>query len=198
MESDDLLDTVQRAREGDHDAWNALFLRFIPGIISHNWPDASTALVLGTVWERGRKGIHAFTGAATAEETASRLRGWLRQILRTTKINQAQRRPVRQRNSLPLGGPPDNSAAPDLTPMDDEPSALTVLGSAEELARLRTAVAKLPDEDRRLIHANFFEGRSLRSLEAEFGRDESSLRKRRDRIFQCLRTTFEKQVPCNP
>src|SRR5262249_17760868 len=116
MESDDLLDTVRRARAGDHDAWNALFLRFVPGLISHNWPDASTALVLGAVWERGRKGIHGFIGGETSEQTALLLRGWLRQILRTTKLNDVQRRPVRQRNSVPLNGPTDDSAAPDLTP----------------------------------------------------------------------------------
>ncbi len=200
MDIDDLPDLVRQAQCGDdgraRDAWNALFLRLVPELVSPDWPDTSTALVLGAVWERGWKGIRQFRGAETPKLTADLLRGWLRQIVRTTKINAASRQPVRQRNAVPLAGSPDDSAVPDFTPQDGEASVLTCLGNQEELARLRSAVKNLPEPDQRRVDLVFSQGHSVRQAAKIFGCDESTFRHHLDRIFQCLRATMGGQASC--
>jgi RNA polymerase sigma factor (sigma-70 family) len=201
MDTDGVSVLVQKARAGDPEAWNELFARVRPFLLNcaarlllPAWPGESVSLVLGLVWERGRKGIRHFRGGASDADTARILKAWLRQVVRSAIDTGVVRPAVHGPRGQPVAHTDPGSSAPAgaIVPVDGLPSALTELIDAEQLTRLRHALAGLAEQDRELIRLRFEEQRSVREVARLLRRDESTLRYHYANIFAALRQALEK------
>jgi RNA polymerase sigma-70 factor (ECF subfamily) len=88
------------------------------------------------------------------------------------------------KRTLPLG--PDDWAAP----APSEPDALDGLVSAEQLGRVRAALADLSPEDRELLRLCFFEGLTPSQIAKSRGMPAPTVRKRKSRALKRLRRIF--------
>jgi DNA-directed RNA polymerase specialized sigma24 family protein len=205
-------DLVMKAKSGDQDAWDELFLWAKPFLLNRaaklllpQWPGESVSQVLGLVWQRGRRGIVEFRGgtaddeADKADETAARqILAWLGQIAHRAIITHVLKPilrdpPIGPRNA----GNPDNGRleANGIPPIDDSPSVRTQFVKQEDLARLQQALGTFEEEDRRLILKIYSGEQSIRALAKSMNCPERALRDRRDKLLKRLRKLMKEEAP---
>jgi RNA polymerase sigma-70 factor (ECF subfamily) len=148
---------LDRAREGDGEAWDALLKRLRPLIwalcrrrlyADDEASDLTQDVLLGVT-----RGFARFRGV-----TVMQLLAWIRTIIARRLIDHGRRTPP-PAGPLPptLGGP--SGGGP-----------LSSLVGAEDMARLAAALPKLPEHYRAVIEARLFEGLSCAAIAQRLGR----------------------------
>jgi RNA polymerase sigma factor (sigma-70 family) len=173
MSWDGVHDLVRRARSGDQEAWRQLhdlaqgFLaaraRRLLGNGRSGW--TVDALVLDT-WQQIFPAFDTFRGGSNDAETGAMLRAWLSRAMSRVHFD-GRDKSAANGLALPirLGPFGSSTAAPD--PPADDPSPSHPLRAAEEREQIHQALAKLPDEERRVVELTFFQGRTLEQVAAE-------------------------------
>lgn len=104
--------------------------------------------------------VKVLEGLATLED-ASRFRGWLRNVVRTTALDHLRRRKVVGRAAQELPGQDDDGGpalpAPDVGPDD-------LLARAELRAQVREEIAHLPESQREVVLLKYLDGRSYEEI----------------------------------
>jgi RNA polymerase sigma-70 factor, ECF subfamily len=158
---------LERAREGDEEAFAALVRRHSPSLLrvaQMYVPSRAVAEeVVQETWLGVLRGLESFEGRST-------FRTWLFRIL----VNRAKTRGTRERRTVPfaaLAGPETDGDEPAVDPSrfategfwgtpprrwDEDPEA--ALDGAEALRIAREAIEKLPEMQRRVITLRDLEG----------------------------------------
>ena len=179
MTWNEVLDLVERAREGDRAAYGELVIRFQPAVY---------AVALARLRNPGEAQeltqevfIHGMTKLAQLRD-AHCFAGWLRQITVRMAINRLTRRgPVQ-------GAEPEvlqNTAAADDTPLDE-------LVRAEARAELQCGLERLKPIDRDTLVAFYIRGRSLKQMSREFETPVGTIKRRLHVARNRLRQHLEK------
>jgi RNA polymerase sigma-70 factor (ECF subfamily) len=157
------LDAV-RAAQRDRSAFGVLYRRYLEPVYGyafyalgdhHDAEDATARTFLQAL-----RAIHRF------EERDASFRAWLFTIAHRTVLNALRGR--RRRSAAPL------DAAPDPPATDADPAGL--VARAEEVRRVRGALASLPEERRTAVLLRFVDGLSAREIGAVLGRSEGAVR----------------------
>jgi RNA polymerase sigma-70 factor (ECF subfamily) len=153
-------DRLEALREG----LRLLALRHLGGD-----PEAAAEVAQETI-------VRAFA-ALRAErlEDPAKLPAFVRGIARHVLADLGRARP-----SLPL----------DYQRPGDTPDPLASVISEEERAQVRTALASLPEADRRLLRLCFFDGLTPAQVAARLGEPPDRIRKRKSRALERLRAAF--------
>jgi RNA polymerase sigma factor (sigma-70 family) len=138
-----LADLVQRAADGDQEAWRAVVERYSAllwsVVRSHRLSDAQAADAVQATWLKLLENIRSI-------REPERLAGWLRTTVRRECL-ETLRRTGRERPSDPHSAEPVASAASDLVDGDPEGSALR----RERVDLVRAAVQDMPEHSQRLL-----------------------------------------------
>ncbi|MGH2427277.1 MAG: RNA polymerase sigma factor [Candidatus Limnocylindria bacterium] len=110
--------------------------------------------------------VAALAGIQRFRDTGSSFRAWLFRIAHNTIVNALRSR--RRRATLPLEEGPEPVAT------GADPAA--VLTRAEELRRVRWALASLPDDRRQVVILRFVDGLSAREIGIVLDRSEGAVR----------------------
>lgn len=143
------------ARDGDRDAFAALFVYFAPRIkayLQRTGTDAAQAEeiaqdVLLSVWRK----------AAQYDPSRATAAAWIFAMVRNRRIDA-----LRRDRLAPLRIDPTDAPSP-------SPSAEAVLAAEQRAARLRAALDGLPREQYSVLQLAFFGERSHRDIEAALG-----------------------------
>ena len=170
---DEFVQTLRKAQRADADALESLIVRFTPLVraecfafvvrggadVSHS--DLAQEVLL-RVWTR----LNQFQGADDDGVCLAMFQRWIRTTTRHLVSNLLAKRQAEKR-LRPGARPPADGKLP-TEPWDDgsHVSPSRIAARAEEVDRLRAAMACLDDEQRRIIELSFFEGLSLRDTAA--------------------------------
>jgi len=110
--------------------------------------------VVQTALLQAHKNLHQFRGASEAE-----LVGWLRTILANALAGALEESAARLESLLAA----------------DQSSPSQQASRQEELLRLATALARLPDDQRRVVELHHLKGRTVAEIAAEVGRSKSAV-----------------------
>ena len=164
-ENQSIIELVERAREGDRQAFGELVEQFNSVVF---------AIVLRRL--RNRSEAHEVTQEVFLRamrklpqlREAERFPGWLRQIAVRMSINRAVRRPA------------EASCAPEtfngLSSQTSEP--LEGILRNEQASELRDCLGRLRDLDRETLMAFYFEGLSLKQMSDECGSPIGTIKRR--------------------
>lgn len=78
--------------------------------------------------------------------------------------------------------------------LSSDPDALGALVSADERARVRTELARLPAADRELLRLCYFEGLTPGEIAGHLGEPAERVRKRKSRALERLRRAFRGEL----
>jgi len=169
---EDVGQLAERAREGDRDAWEALYRRAYPRLLAYAMrrldADSATEAVSETM-ARAVANIGRYRPVAGSGE----FDGWLFGICRHVVLD-AQRATGRRG----YGPPPETVSHAD--PVEG-------LVSAEEAAAVRQAFALLSDDDRELLELRVVAGVSADEAAAVLGRRPGAVRMAQSRALERLR-----------
>ncbi|SDN06789.1 RNA polymerase sigma factor, sigma-70 family [Geodermatophilus siccatus] len=185
-----LADLVQRAADGNQEAWRAIVERYSAllwsVVRSHRLSDAQAADAVQATWLKLLENIR------TIREPA-RLAGWLRTTVRRECL-ETLRRTGRERPSDPHSAEPVAAAASDLVDGDPEGSALR----RERVDLVRAAVADMPERSQRLLEL-LVASPPLRYEEigARLGMPVGSIGPTRARLLARLRATLAAADLCD-
>jgi RNA polymerase sigma-70 factor, ECF subfamily len=112
--------------------------------------------------------VRVWSRAETYDARLGSPGAWLTRIARNRAIDKLRAKRVRRDISVDPGLTPDGDAAPLPEPTDSVTPERVVTEAATSRA-LKAAMALLPDAQRQLIEAAFFEGYSHHELAARFG-----------------------------
>jgi RNA polymerase sigma-70 factor, ECF subfamily len=166
---------LARARSGDPAALNALLAQVQPWLTQTarrfglNLQDASSADLVQEAWLRAWRSLDDFRG-----NDAPAFRAWLDQIVRTAGLNAVRHRQAEKRRQPPARVPLDSDIQG-----DDRPGPGSEAQAAEEIQRLQSALADMPDAlDREIVRLHFEDGLSLRQVAERLGMHPESVRRR--------------------
>jgi RNA polymerase sigma factor (sigma-70 family) len=165
-----ILERLARARGGDQQAWHSLHRSLQPFLLRQaqrfmglGWAERSVSDLMQDTWLCAMTKIDQFAGGPDDRQTAALLRAWLKKIMRNLHANMVRydaaliRSP--QAPIASLHGKAFEDSASALAP--NIPSAdLTAskhLSQTEDQARIRSALAKLPDLERDIIRLHVME-----------------------------------------
>jgi RNA polymerase sigma-70 factor, ECF subfamily len=179
MTLNEVLDLVERARDGDRAAYGELVCRFQPSVY---------AVALARLRNPGEAQeltqevfIHGMTKLPQLRD-AQCFAGWLRQITVRMAINRLTRRAPLQ------GAEPEvlqNAAAAEDTPLDQ-------MVRAEARAELQQGLERLKPIDRDTLVAFYIRGRSLKQMSREFETPVGTIKRRLHVARNRLRVQMEK------
>ncbi|HVC92133.1 MAG TPA: sigma-70 family RNA polymerase sigma factor [Pirellulales bacterium] len=196
---DGLSQLVRRAQSSDPAAVAELLARLRPDLarFAEHFGDVSTGDESASdlaqeaalrLWEK----LGQFEGGNNDERTAAMLHDWLEKLVRRLATNRrearhaAKRRP--ERPVFSFGAPAGTDSRPKhlgLEPAEGGPTPSAIACAAEVDARVRAALAAVPDPtDRQIIELCFFEAMSLRAVA---GRLDLTYDKVRERYHAGLR-----------
>ncbi len=153
------------AAQADPAAFGALYRRYVDLVYSyaffqlgdhHDAEDATERTFLAAL-----RSIGSFT------ERGASFRAWLLRIARNTIANSHRSR--FRRRTTTLDALPEHPPAP-----DSDPAALTV--RADEMRRVRRALAELPEDRRQVVILRFTDGLSAREIASVLDRSEGAVR----------------------
>ncbi len=153
------------AAQADPAAFGVLYRRYVDLVYSyafyqlgdhHDAEDATERTFLAAL-----RSIGSFT------DRGASFRAWLLRIARNTIANSHRSR--FRRRTTTLDALPEHPPAPDA-----DPAALTV--RADEMRRVRQALAELPDDRRQVVILRFTDGLSAREIAAVLDRSEGAVR----------------------
>jgi RNA polymerase sigma factor (sigma-70 family) len=185
-----LADLVQRAADGDREAWGAVVERYSALLWSvarsHRLSDAQAADAVQATW------LKLIEKIGTIREPG-RLAGWLRTTARRECL-ETLRRTGRERPSDPQSSEPVAAPASDLVDGDPEASALR----RERVDLVRAAVQTLPEHSQQLLGL-LVASPPLRYEEigARLGMPVGSIGPTRARLLARLRTTLAAADLCD-
>jgi RNA polymerase sigma-70 factor (ECF subfamily) len=175
MPPSEFTELLARARSGDPAALNALLAQVQPWLaqtarrLDLDLPDASSADLVQEAWLRAWRSLDDFRG-----KDAPAFRTWLDQIVRTAGLNAIRHHQAEKRREPPARVPLDSEIQG-----DDRPGPESQAQAAEEIERLQTALAGMPDAlDREIVRLHFEEGLSLRQTAERLGMHPESVRRR--------------------
>ncbi|MEM8869732.1 MAG: sigma-70 family RNA polymerase sigma factor [Pseudomonadota bacterium] len=125
--------------------------------------------VLVTVWRKA----HQFDPAKAAAST------WIFAIARNRRIDLIRRR------TRPEPDPDDPLFQP-----DPEPTGMEALSAQQMATRVREGIAELPEDQRAVLKAAFYDGLSHAEIAAHFGLPLGTVKSRIRLSFKHLRTTL--------
>ncbi|MFN0053861.1 MAG: RNA polymerase sigma factor [Planctomycetales bacterium] len=165
MNDIELIDLVDRARNGDREAFDQIVIRtegMVFAVVLRRLRNRSEALeVSQDVF------IQVLRKLPQLRES-ERFEAWLRKIAVRLAINRAVRRPRET-----------NGEAPALAVARDAGSnPLERIVSTENAESVRQCLARLRDLDRQTLVAFYFEGRSLQEMSAEFDSPVGTIKRR--------------------
>ncbi len=153
------------AAQADPAAFGILYRRYVDLVYSfaffqlgdhHDAEDATERTFLAAL-----RSIGSFT------DRGASFRAWLLRIARNTIANSHRSRS--RRRTTTLDALPQHPPAPDA-----DPATLTV--RADEMRRVRRALAELPDDRRQVVILRFTDGLSAREIAAVLDRSEGAVR----------------------
>lgn len=165
MENSQILDTVQRAQQGDREAFGELAREFEPmvfAVVMRRLRNQSEAreVTQDVLMQSMRK--------LPQLREPERFVGWLRRIAVRMSINRAVRRPnetIRSPDTFEFVSPEPQS------PLDD-------LLRVEEAHQVWGGLERLRDLDRRTLIAFYFEGHSLKQMSDDFDSPIGTIKRR--------------------
>ena len=167
---------VARARDGDSDAWEALYRRAYPRLLAYaqrRLPGAEEARdAVSEAMARAVAGIHRFRSRGAGFDA------WLYGILRHVVLD-AQR--AQQRKS------PD--AVPEI--LDREPQPVDRVVRQEEADSVRSAFKRLGPADQELLELRVVAGLQAEEAAKVLGRRAGAVRMAQSRALARLRTALE-------
>lgn len=174
---------LRRIAEGDREAQEILYRRYGAHIqrrisyLRRSQPWLSEEDAFNETFKQAREGAHTF-------ETGRNALPWLLTILKNWSKQEAKR----QRREFPV------EAVPEPEPADmhaSDPHEL--LNKTREIRELYRALARLNDEERSLINAVEFEGRSISEMAGKLGISTNALRVRLFRAKRRLSDFMRKE-----
>ena len=201
---------VVRAQQGDSASIEALLEAIRPWLlqVSHGFadperPDESTADLAQAAWIRAWQSLEQFQGPTGRDtddaQTSAMFRAWVLQIVRRLGMNAIRdrrakhRRPpgrLRRLDSVPSDG--STATWSHAVPQAAGPSPSDCAAADEQVARVRAALDRLPDdEERQIVRLRFLEGLSLREIAARLGRNHEYVRQRFHAALRILERELE-------
>jgi RNA polymerase sigma-70 factor (ECF subfamily) len=175
--------TVERARRGDPDAWEALYRRAYPGLFAYARRRLATEEqaedAVSEVMTRALHRIAAFTWDGAGVD------GWLFGIARNVVL-EAYRRGARTTATDPQVLAADPTAA---SAGGADPAEQVVAGEERRLVRL--AFDRLTEQDRELLELRVVVGLGSDAVGAITGRTAGAVRMAQSRALQRLRGEYE-------
>jgi RNA polymerase sigma factor (sigma-70 family) len=175
MAPSEFTELLARARSGDAAALNALLAEVQPWLAQTarrfdlDLPDASSADLVQEAWLRAWRDLDDFRG-----NDAAAFRAWLDQIVRTAGLNAMRHNQAEKRREPAARIPLDSDIQG-----DDRPGPGSQAQAAEEIERLQTALAGMPNAlDREIVRLHFEDGLSLRQTAERLGMHQESVRRR--------------------
>jgi RNA polymerase sigma factor (sigma-70 family) len=172
-----------RYQEGDRQAFDDLFARLAPlvhGFFVRTFADATVA---DDLLQTTFLNLHRARGRYRPEQ---KLRPWLFAIAANVRMDE-----LRRRHRVPLAGDAEEVDRA-LERVSLEQAAPEPLEEAERAARVRTALAGLPDSQRQVIEMNRYDGLSFGEIAQALGISEGACKLRAFRGYEVLR---EKLAP---
>ncbi len=182
METQELLNLVERARDGDRQAFGELVEQFeqtVFWIVMRRLRNRSEALeVTQDVF------IQAMRKLPQLRE-AERFAGWLRRIAVRMSINRAVR------------GPQESAQDPEtFQGVEGQPTnPLEDVLQSERAEELRSGLDRLRDLDRQTLVAFYFEGQSLKQMSDEFASPIGTIKRRLHTARNRLKEELLKMTP---
>lgn len=185
-DNDDLRVLVERARQHSPDAWEALYRRCHPKLVSYarrRLPSSQAAEdAVSEAFARAIARIEAFTW------TGAGFDGWMYGITRNV-IHEAHRATTRERRlDTKQAYSFDGSSSLSATEMGDQ------LERTEEHSVLRRAFACLSDADRELLELRVVGGLTAEEVAVALDKKPGAIRMAQSRALQRLRNAL-KEVP---
>jgi RNA polymerase sigma factor (sigma-70 family) len=194
-----ILQWLADARNGDHQAWEKLHRSLQPYLLTQaqrhlgpDWPERSVRDLIQDTWLRAMKNLREFKGGPDDRQTAALLRSWLKKIMRNVHVNvirdngAGKRKPRAAFVCVGAGASSDSSngfthdvAARDLT-------ASKALSQTEEQARMRSALARLPNLEREVVHLYVVDSVSMADIATRLGLTYDVVRYRKDEGLRIL------------
>jgi RNA polymerase sigma-70 factor, ECF subfamily len=175
MAPSEFTELLARARNGDAGAVDALLAQVQPWLAQSarrfdlDLPDASSADLVQEAWLRAWRSLDDFRG-----NDAPAFRAWLDQIVRTAGLNAVRHHQAEKRREPAARVPLDSEVQG-----DDRPGPGSQAQAAEEIERLQTALAGMPNAlDREIVRLHFEDGLSLRQTAERLGMNPESVRRR--------------------
>lgn len=166
---------VQKARDGDHDAWAALYIGIYPRLRAYaaarTDPGAVEDLVNETM-ARAVAGIHRFTWEPTGFDA------WIFGIMRNVYLEHIRKTQRRRRD-----------AAPEMVYDGVHPGEAIEL--AEDHKAVRAAFAKLSPRDREILELRLISGLSVEQAAKVLGKRSGAVRTAQSRALANLRQFME-------
>lgn len=165
------------AARGDREAFARLFAHFAPRVKGYlmrlGLPDARAEELaqetMLTVWRRAEQFDPATDGAAA----------WIFTIARNLRVDAARGDRVMPRLELLAEEPPP------------PPAADAAIQSAQHTARVRAALARLPDDQAQVVRLSFFDGRPHAEIERALGIPLGTVKSRLRLAMGRLRTLLD-------
>ncbi|MDP9270484.1 MAG: RNA polymerase sigma factor [Chloroflexota bacterium] len=154
-----------RAAQADPSAFAVLYRRYLDRIYSYAFYQLGDHHDAEDV--TARTFLSALRAIRTFQDEGASFRAWLFRIARNTIAN-AHRSRARRRTE------PMEAIAVEPPAPDADPAGLSL--RAEEARRIRTALARLPDERRQVVLLRFADGLSAREIGQVLDRSEGAVR----------------------
>lgn len=171
---------VAWAREGDPDAWEALYRRAYPRLFAYARrrlaTDEQAEDAVSEAMVRAMKRIVDFTWSGAGFD------GWLFGIVRNV-VYEAYRQGAKS--------VPTDANAPGAEVAWDGPGPLDGIVADEETTMMRTAFSRLTDADRQVLELRVVVGLDSAQAAAVMGRESGAVRTAQSRALQRLRHEYE-------
>jgi RNA polymerase sigma factor (sigma-70 family) len=190
---------LERARTGDLQAWDSLhtslqpyLLRQAQNLLGPDWPERSVSDLMQDTWLRAMKKFNQFASGPDDLQTAALLRAWLKKIMRSLHINlirdtaTVKRRPQSPLVSLnvPAFSGSSNGFAYDVPGRDL--TASKTLSQSEEQARVRSALAGLPELEREIIRLHVLDNVPMPEIATRLSLTYETVRYRKNEALRLL------------
>jgi RNA polymerase sigma factor (sigma-70 family) len=190
---------LERARTGDRQAWDSLHLSLQPFLLRQaqrfmplGWAERSAQDLMQDTWLRAMAKIDQFGEGPDDRQTAALLRAWLKKIMHNLHANVVRYEAAGVRSpEAPIGslnGKAFEDSAGNWAPNipGDDLTASKYLSQTEEQARIRTALARLPDLEREVIRLFVLEGESMPRIASLLGLTYETVRYHKDEGLRLL------------
>jgi RNA polymerase sigma-70 factor, ECF subfamily len=171
----ELVVAVQRAQQGDHAAFDAIYQRFADGLFRYIYSRCGDAALaeelLGELWVRVVERLPAFR--FPVGEPGAAFAGWLYRIARNLAIDSGRRTTAQ---GVPLAE----------TLSSTEPQPDEQLIARDEQQQLRGAFEQLTEEQREVLLLRFVEERSNAEVARLTGRSEGAVKVMQHRALDSL------------
>ena len=170
---------MRRVLADDETAFSSLYRRFAPGIFSMVYDILHDAKESEDVVQESF--VQMWKKASSYDASRSSLFTWAVMISRNRALDRLR---SRQRRTRTLDAATAESAA---APLEHGDQADELLGHAEERTRIRKALSRLPEPQRKAIDLAFFRGLTQAEISAKMGEPLGTIKARIRRGLVALR-----------